>query len=66
MAVSTAVSCHIATVVVAPTTPAGARSATLFNHYSLLRTTEELLGLPGRLGHAGDASTASMRAAFGL
>ena len=41
----------------------GTLSGTLFNHYSLLRTTEELLGLP-LLGQA--ASAASMRPAFGL
>jgi hypothetical protein len=33
------------------------------DHYSLLRTTEELLGLP-LLGHA--ATATSMRPAFGL
>jgi phosphatidylinositol-3-phosphatase len=58
--------CHVATVVVSPTTPAGARSSTLFNHYSLLATTERLLGLPANLGHAADPSTASMRGAFNL
>jgi phospholipase C len=49
---------HLATLVVAPSVPAGTRAATRFSHYSLLRTTEELLGLKGRLGHA--ASAASM------
>ncbi|MGH9124208.1 MAG: hypothetical protein ACRDZ8_05700 [Acidimicrobiales bacterium] len=29
-----------------PTTAAGTTSATLFNHYSLLATAEQLLGLP--------------------
>jgi phospholipase C len=38
-------SCHVATVVVSPSTPAGTRSAARFDHYSLLRTTEDLLGL---------------------
>ena len=34
-----------------PSTPAGTTSATLFNHYSLLGTAEQLLGLPA-LGQA--------------
>jgi phosphatidylinositol-3-phosphatase len=57
------VGCHVATIVVSPSTPAGVTSSTLFNHYSLLMTTEQLLGLP----LLGSASTAtSMKAAFGL
>ena len=56
---------HVATVVVSPSTPAGTRGIARFTHYSLLRTTEELVGLP-LLGHAGDRATASMRGAFGL
>jgi phosphatidylinositol-3-phosphatase len=55
--------CHVAAIVVSPSTAAGTRSATLFNHYSLLASTERLLGVP-RLGQA--ASTASMLAAFNL
>jgi hypothetical protein len=39
-------SCHVATIVISPSTPAGTTSATLFNHYSLLGTAEQLLGLP--------------------
>jgi phosphatidylinositol-3-phosphatase len=54
---------HIPTLVIAPHTAPGARSSTRFTHYSLLRTTEELLGLR-RLGAA--ARAPSMRAAFGL
>jgi hypothetical protein len=55
---------HIATIVAAPSTPAGAIVGDRYNHYSLLRTTEEMLGLPVILG---DAVTApSMRSAFGL
>jgi len=54
----------IPTLVVAPTTPAGTKSAKRFTHYSLLRTTEELLGLKKKLGAA--AKAPSMRAAFGL
>ena len=57
------VGCHVATVIVSPSTPAGKRSGELFNHYSLLRTTEDLLGLPP-LGQAAGAT--SMAKAFGL
>jgi phosphatidylinositol-3-phosphatase len=55
---------HLATIVVAPSVRAGTRSAEPFTHYSLLRTTEELIGLPGRLGQA--ASANSMAGAFHL
>ena len=56
-------SCHVATVVASPSTPPGTRSAERFNHYSLLRTTEDLLGLP----HLRMAARArSMTRAFGL
>jgi phosphatidylinositol-3-phosphatase len=55
--------CHVALLVVAPSTPRGARSDAWFSHYSLLRTTEELLGLP-LLGQATDAK--SMVSAFSL
>ena len=41
----TDVGCRVAMVVVSPSTPSGQRSAQLFNHYSLLRTTEDLLGV---------------------
>jgi phosphatidylinositol-3-phosphatase len=57
------VGCHVATLIVSPSTPASRRSGELFNHYSLLRTSEELLGLP-YLGRATQAS--SMVKAFGL
>jgi len=56
-------SCRVATIVISPTTPAGTRSGTFFSHYSLLATTEQLLGLP-RLGQAASATT--MTAAFHL
>ena len=58
--------CHVAMLVVSPSTPHSARSALLFNHYSLLRTTEQLLGLGTFLGHANDSSSRSMRSAFHL
>jgi hypothetical protein len=54
---------HVATLVIAPSVKPGTQSATTFNHYSLLRTAEEQLGL-GLLGNAAGAS--SMRSAFGL
>jgi phospholipase C len=57
-------SCHIPTVVVSPSTRPGTTVDVRFDHYSLLRTTEELLGLPGHLGAA--ARAPSMRQAFGL
>ena len=60
---TTDVGCHVATIVISPSTKRGTRSAKLFNHYSLLRTAEQLLGLP-LLGHA--ASSPSMAPAFGL
>ena len=56
-------SCHVATIVVSPSTRAGTISGTLFNHYSLLGTAEQLLGLP-RLGQA--SSYPTMTAAFRL
>ena len=56
-------SCHVPTIVISPTTPAGATSAAFFSHYSLLSTTEELLGLP-KLDQAASAPT--MTAAFHL
>ena len=60
---TTDVGCHVATIVISPSTATGTRSADLFNHYSLLATTEEMLGLP-KLGQA--ASNASMVSAFNL
>ena len=56
-------SSRVATVVVSPSTPTGRRSSERFDHYSLLRTTEDLLGV-APLGHAEDAP--SMAKAFGL
>ena len=56
-------SCHLPTIVISPSTKAGARSGTLFNHYSLLGTTEQLLHL-SKLGQA--ASSPTMVSAFNL
>jgi phospholipase C len=57
------VSCHVATLVISPSTKPGTRSGTLFSHYSLLATAEQLLHLPS-LGLAGGAAT--MTKAFSL
>jgi chitodextrinase len=55
---------RVVTVVVSPSTRPGTTSSTAFTHYSLLKTTEQMLGITTYLGHAGDPGTASMRAAF--
>lgn len=60
---TTDTSCRVPTIVISPTTPAGVTSGTFFSHYSLLGTTEQLLGLP-RLGSA--SSAPAMTAAFDL
>jgi phospholipase C len=57
------IGCHVATIVISPSTTPGTQSATLFNHYSLLGSTEQLLGLPA-LGLASGAN--SMVSTFGL
>ena len=62
-ATSTDGSCRVPTIVISPSTPAGARSGKFFGHYSLLATTEQLLRLP-RLRSASSAPT--MTAAFHL
>jgi phosphatidylinositol-3-phosphatase len=54
---------HVYTAVVSPYTSAGTKSSRRFDHYSLLKTQESMLGLPC-LGRA--CSAASMRSAFGL
>ncbi len=60
---TTDIGCQVATLVISPSTVPGTTSSVLFNHYSLLRTTEDLLGLP-ELGLA--ASNQSMVSAFNL
>jgi phosphatidylinositol-3-phosphatase len=54
---------HIATLAISPYTGGGTQAIDPYDHYSLLRTTEELLGLD-TLGKATDAS--SMRSVFNL
>jgi phosphatidylinositol-3-phosphatase len=56
-------SCHLPTFVISPSTKVGARSGTLFSHYSLLATAEQLLHL-SKLGLASSAAT--MTSAFNL
>jgi phospholipase C len=60
---TTDVGCHVATLVISPSTRPGTRSGRLFSHYSLLATAEDLLHLP-RLGRA--ASAPVMAGAFRL
>jgi hypothetical protein len=59
------VGCHVATLVISPSTRPGTQSAELYNHYSLLKSTEQLLRLP-LLGHANDPTVNSLLPAFGL
>jgi len=56
-------SCHIATIVISPSTPPGIASDRLFTHYSLLKTTQQMLGVK-RLGQA--RRSRSMRHPFRL
>ena len=58
--------CHVAMLVVSEYTPAGTLDAGLYTHYSLLLTTEQLLGLRGRLGAAAEPGTRSLRPGFHL
>ena len=50
--------CHVALLVMSPFTTPGTRWSALSNHYSLLRATQALLGLP-YLGLAGSAPSIS-------
>ena len=59
-------SCHVATLIVSAHVRPGARSHHFFSHYSLLHTTERLLGYHRYLGHADDPHTTGMSLAFGL
>jgi hypothetical protein len=51
-------------IAVASSIPAGAQSSVAFNHYSMLRSIEEMLGISNLLGSAATAS--SMRSAFSM
>jgi hypothetical protein len=56
-------SCHVPAIVIAPSVKAGTVSSTQFDHYSWLKTTEQLLGLP-QIGQAKTAT--SMKSGFHL
>ncbi len=56
-------SCHIPMIVIAPSVKPGTRDGAMLSHYSLLKTTENLLGYP-ELGLA--RSAASFKSAFNL
>jgi phosphatidylinositol-3-phosphatase len=58
--------CHVPMVVVSPSTRPGTRATELFNHYSLLKTTEQLLGISPFLAQANDPRTKSMAEGFNL
>jgi hypothetical protein len=45
---------HIPTIVITNHGPRGVADATPYNHYSLLRTIEDALGVQAHLGHAAD------------
>jgi phosphatidylinositol-3-phosphatase len=57
-------SCWVPLVVISPSTKPAATSATYLNHYSLLATMEDLLGLTPQLGDAVGAP--SLRSEFGF
>jgi acid phosphatase len=55
--------CHVAAIVVAPSVKAGAKVSTDFSHYSMLKTIEDIFGVP----ELGGAKTAkSMASGFNL
>ncbi len=56
-------SCHVVSIVIAPSVKRGTKVRVSFNHYSLLRTAEDLLGL-SKLGQS--KSAASMISPFNL
>jgi hypothetical protein len=56
-------SCHVVAIVVAPSVAAGTTSSTLFNHYSMLKTIEDVRGV-SEVGEARFAT--SMVSAFNL
>ena len=55
---------RIPTIVMTNHGPRGLSDPRPYNHYSLLRTVEDALGLDGHLGHAGDASVVPMTPLF--
>jgi hypothetical protein len=59
-------SCHIPTLVFSKSTVPGSTDGTYFTHYSILKTTEELLGLPTDALGSNVSGAASMTSAFNL
>jgi hypothetical protein len=57
---------QVPAIVVSPSTVPHTTSSTSFTHYSLLKTTEQMLGITTYLAHAGDSGTASMAQTFNL
>jgi hypothetical protein len=57
---------HIPTIVITNHGPHGMSDPTPYDHYSLLRTVEDALGLDGHLRHAGDAQVRAMIPLFAL
>jgi phosphatidylinositol-3-phosphatase len=57
---------RIPTIVLANHGPRGVADPTPYDHYSLLRTIEDALGLGGHLRHAGDATVLPMAPLFRL
>ena len=55
---------HIVTIVIANHGPRGRVDPTSYNHYSLLRTTEDAFGIAEHLNHANDAGVVSMAKLF--
>jgi hypothetical protein len=58
--------CHIPTLVFSKNTVPGTKDGTYFTHYSILKTTEELLGLPTDALGPNVSSATSMTSAFNL
>jgi hypothetical protein len=53
-------------IVISPYVRPGTQSQTRYDHYALLRTTQDMLGITAYLGHAGDSSTGNFRSDFNL
>jgi hypothetical protein len=58
--------CHLPTLVLSAYVRPGSRNGRFLSHYSLLHTTEVLLGLQTFVGHAADPSAKGMRLGLGL
>jgi len=57
---------HIPTIVITNHGPRGVRDATPYDHYSILRTIEDALGLDGHVRHAGDPGVQPMTPLFAV